>query len=141
MTAIDRRAEVNLRTTGEWVSAELPLTEPVTDGWTRHFERLARASEVPAVAHTDQTHAWIEVRLSASSRPEQVADTMNAVCDLVARSGTADESGVGWPAEASVRAWWASARPESKWPIALALAVAIGLQFVLPSRFSLGPDW
>jgi hypothetical protein len=29
----------------------------------------------------------------------------------------------------------------SPWPVLLTLAVAIGIQFALPSRFSLGPDW
>jgi len=141
MTAIDPRAELNVRTTSEWVSADLPLVQPVTDAWALHYESLARAMEVPAVAHTDDGHAWIEVRLPAGSDPEQVADTMDAARDLVERANTANAVPIGSPAEDSMRAWWAGARPESPWPMVLTLAVAIGVQFWLPSRFSLGPDW
>lgn len=141
MTAIDPRSEINVRTTGDWVSAELPLTQPVTEAWARHYERLARATDVPAVAQRDDGRAWIEVRLPARSRPHQVAETMNSARDLVARADAADESPIGLPAEAAIRAWWARARPESPWPMMLTLAVAIGVQFALPRRFSLGPVW
>jgi hypothetical protein len=141
MTAIDRRAEINVRTTDEWVSVELTLSGAVTDAWTRRYERLAHATDVPAVAHTDDGRAWIEVKVPARSRPEHVADTMNAARELVARADTADESPVASPVEDSVRAWWASTRPERPWPMLLTLALAVGVQFALPSRFSLGADW
>ena len=141
MTAVDRRAEIIVRRTDEWVSVELPLIGAVTDAWTRQYERLAHARDVPAVAHTDDGRAWIEVELPARSRPDQVADTMNAARDLVTHTDSADESPAGAPVEDSVRAWWASARPESPWPVLVTLALAIAVQLALPSRFSLGPDW
>ncbi|MCP2325025.1 hypothetical protein HDA40_003532 [Hamadaea flava] len=141
MAALDPRAEISLHTTGEWVTVELPLLQPVTGVWARQYERLARAAAVPADVHTDDERAWIEARLPAISRPEQVSDTLNAARDLVARTDPADGSPIGSPAETSIRVWWSNARPESPWPMMLTLAVAIGVQFALPSRFSLGPDW
>jgi uncharacterized membrane protein len=33
------------------------------------------------------------------------------------------------------------ARAEKRWPMAITLVVAMGLPFLLPSRFSLGPKW
>src|SRR5262249_23904563 len=111
MTAIDPRAEINLRTTGEWVSAERPLSQPVTDAWVRHFENLARASHVPAVAHSDDARAWIEVRMAKISRAQQVADTMNAAYSLVAWANAADAGPIGSPVADNIRAWWARARP------------------------------
>jgi hypothetical protein len=102
---------------------------------------LARVMDVPAVAHADDGHAWIEVRLPASSRQAQVADTMNAARNLVARVNSADEGPIGSPVEDIIRTWWANARPERPWPLVLTLAVTIGVQVALPSRFSLGPQW
>jgi len=141
LTAIDPRREISVRSTSEWVSAELPLIAPVTDAWARHYDSLARGNDVPAVAHTDDGRAWIEVRLPVGSRQDQVADTMNAARDLVGLADTADENPIGVAAEDSIRAWWANARPDSPWPMMLTLAVAIGVQLALPSRFSLGPEW
>jgi hypothetical protein len=138
MTAIDPHADLHLRTAGEWVIAELPLVGPVTPAWTEQYDRLAGATEVPAAAHSDDGRAWLEVRLPVRSHPEQVADTMSAARDLVAR---ADATDPGPPAADGIRAWWANARPESRWPMVLTLAVAIVVQFALPSRFSLGPAW
>jgi hypothetical protein len=141
MTAIDPHADINLRATNDWVSAELPLTAPVTDAWARHYERLARATGVPALAHSDDGRARIEVRLPTRSGPQQVVDTMNAARSLVAETDRADEGPIGPPAADSIRAWWAGTRRESVWPVVLTMAVALGLQLALPSRFSLGPDW
>lgn len=141
MAAIDPHAEIRLRGSGDGVSVEVPLVQPVTDAWARQYERLARASDVPAVARIDEDRAWIEVRLPATSRPDQVADTMNAARDLVARADTADEIPIDSSVERSIGAWWASTRPESPWPMVLTLAVAVGVQLALPPRFSLGPDW
>jgi hypothetical protein len=141
MTGIDSHAEISLRTTSEWVTVELPLTQSVTHAWARRYESLALAMEVPAVARTDDTRAWIEVRLPATSRPNQVTNALNAARELVTRADTADGSPTGSPAEDSIRAWWAGTRRESPWPIMVTLAVAAGVQFALPSRFSLGPEW
>jgi hypothetical protein len=141
MTAIDPRAEIEVRSEVERVSVELPLAEPVTEAWARRYEGLARAADVSALAHTDDGHAWIEVRLAGASHQDQVAETLNAARDLVARTDAAEAGPIGSPAEAGVRAWWAGARAESHWPMVVTLAVAIGVQFALPSRFSLGADW
>ena len=141
MTAIDAHAEITLRTTDEQVSAELPLTEPVTEAWARRYGNLARATDVPAVAHTADGRAWIEVRLPGRSDLELVNATMNAARDLVARADATDADPIGTPVEDGIRTWWKNSRPESRWPMVLTLTAAVGVQFALPARFSLGPPW
>ena len=141
MTAIDPHAEINVHTTGEWVSVELPLAEAVDDAWVRRYEGLATDADVPAVAHTANRRAWIEVRLPVRSHPDQVADVLNAARDLVARADQVGPVRIRSSAEESIRQWWAKSRPERPWPMLVTLAVAIGVQFALPSRFSLGADW
>ena len=37
--------------------------------------------------------------------------------------------------------WGLRARSEPRWPASVAVAVAIGLQLVLPDRLVLGPIW
>jgi hypothetical protein len=141
MTAIDPHTEIKLRTTGERVSAELPLIQPVTDAWVHRYERLAQAMGVPAVAHHENERGWIEVHLPANSHPRQVADTMNAARRLIAQAEVTRQNPIGLLVEDSIRAWWTSAQPENPWPMIATLAAAIALQFALPSRFSIGPQW
>jgi hypothetical protein len=66
---------------------------------------------------------------------------MSAARDLVGRADTTGESPIGQLVANSARTWWAQTRPESPLPLVLTLAVAAGVQFALPSRFSLGADW
>ena len=150
MTAIDPHGELELGSEGDEVTARLPLTQPVTEAWMRRYDSLARAAGVPARAHTDNDRAWIALRVPADRRPAQVADTMNAARYLVGESDAVGDSpagspespsSLGSPGEAGVRQWWAGTRAESRWPMALTLAIPIAVQFALPSRFSLGPDW
>jgi len=141
MTAIDPHADIEVHADGEFVSAELPLTDHVTETWAYRYEGLARAVDVWARAHTDNGHAWIEVRVPAASGPEQVAETLNEARSLVAEADATIEDAARSSAETGVRVWWAGTRAESRWPIVLALALVVGVQFALPSRFSLGPDW
>jgi hypothetical protein len=151
MTTIDPHGEIGLDSEGDRVTARMPLTEPVTDAWVRRYDSVARATDVPARAHTNNGRGWIVVQVPADCRPAQVADTMNAARDLVTETDALDDSSAagsprsprsqGSPGEAGVRAWWANTQAESRWPIALTLAISIVVQFTLPSRFSLGPDW
>jgi hypothetical protein len=151
MTAIDPHGELELDSEGDRVTARLPLTEQVTDAWARRYDSVAQATDVPARAHTDNGRGWIVVQVPADSRRAQVADMMNAARDLVAETDALDDSSATGsprspgshdaPGETGVRAWWASTRAERRWPIVLTLAISILVQFALPSRFSLGPDW
>ncbi len=151
MTAIDPRGEIELDSAADRVTARLPLIGAVTEAWVRRYETVAQAADIPARAHIDNGRGWIVVQVSADSRPTQVTDTMNAARDLVGKADSADditaagsprsERPPGSPGEVGVREWWASTQPESRWPIALTLAVSIVVQFALPTRFSLGPHW
>jgi hypothetical protein len=86
---------------------------------------------------------------------------MDAARALIAEADAAAERAPATaPAEATVREWWARRqksaprRPisrieavrtgigaEKRWPLAVALALAIAVPLLLPSRFSLGPSW
>ena len=141
MTAIDPHGEMEINTESDLVTVRLPLAERVTDEWARRYETLAQAIDVPARAHVDGGRAWIVVRL-ATTGPPLVAQLMNAARGLIAEAdAVTDVLSAGSAAEAGVRGWWASTRAESRWPIVGALAVAIVVQFALPPRFSLGPEW
>jgi hypothetical protein len=144
MTAIDPHGDIELNSDGDRVIAQLPLTEPVTEEWLRRYESMAAATDVPARAHAAQGRAWIIVQVPADGRSAQVADTMSRARDLVRAvdaAGDRSPESRRSPGEAGVREWWASTRAESRWPMALTLAVPIAIQFALPARFSLGPDW
>ncbi len=151
MTAIDPHGDIELGAEGTRITARVPLTGPVTAAWARRYDTLAQAADVPARAQADQERGWILVQVPADSRPAQVAETMNAARDLVGPTDAVDHTDPagspgasgpdGSPGAAGVHEWWASTRAERRWPMALALAISIVVQFALPSRFSLGPDW
>jgi hypothetical protein len=50
MTDIDPKSDIELHTVNEHVIARVPLTGPVTEDWLRCYQRLARATGVPAQA-------------------------------------------------------------------------------------------
>jgi len=85
---------------------------------------------------------------------------MDAARALIAEADTADRGPAVAQAEGTVRDWWARRREsalrrpiskievartgigvEKRWPLVGTLIVAIALPLLLPSRFSLGPDW
>ena len=157
MTEIDARADIEVRSAHEHVVARVPLAGPVAADWARCYQRLARATDVPVRAETGPDRTWLVVAVAAGSNAAEVAATMNAVRNLVAETDAATDSlQAAEGTEASVRGWWQrqqrAAAPaagtvrtgigaERRWVLAGALAVAIAVLVLLPSRFSLGPSW
>jgi len=160
MTDIDPKSDIELHTVNEHVIARVPLTESVTEEWLRCYQRLARATGVPAQAQAHPGRAWIVVSVSADGNQREVTATMDAARALIAEADASQRAPAAAQAETVIRDWWdrrresAPGRPISKvevartgigtekwWPLLSALAVAIIVPLLLPSRFSLGPDW
>jgi len=156
MTDIDPKTDIELHTLDEHVIVRVPLAGPVTDDWLRRYQRLARATGVPAQAEA----AWIVVSVPADGNQREVAATMDAARALIGEADAGERAPAAAPAESIVLQWWdrrresAPHRPRSKaevartgigtekrWPLAGALAVAIVVPLLLPARFSLGPSW
>jgi hypothetical protein len=55
MTDIDPKSDIELHTVDEHVIARVPLTDSVTEEWLRCYQRLARATGVPAQASASPT--------------------------------------------------------------------------------------
>ncbi len=160
MTDIDPKSDIELHTANQRVIVRVPLAGPVTDEWLRCYERLAHATGVPVQAQADPDRAWIVVSVPASGNQREVAATMDAARVLMAEADAAERAPAAAQAESSVRDWWdrrresAPRRPVSKvevvrtgigvekpWPLFGALAVAIAVPLLLPSRFSVGANW
>ncbi len=129
-------------------------------GPSRCYQRLARATEVPVQIQGRPDRAWIVVSVPASGNQRDVAATMDAARALIAEADAAQRVPATAQAEGIVRDWWAGGREsaarrpiskvetvrtgigvEKRWPLLGALALAIAVPLLLPSRFSLGPDW
>ena len=156
MTDIDRKADIDLHVVDEHVIVRVPLAGPVTDEWLRRYQRLARATGVPAQAEA----AWIVISVPADGNQREVAAMMDAAHSLIGEVDVGERAPAAAPAESIVRDWWARRREsvpfrprsrtqvlrtgigtENPWPLLGALAVAIVLPLLLPGRFSLGPSW
>jgi len=160
MTDIDSTSDIELRTVNEHVIARVPLAGRVTDEWLRCYQRLARATGVPVQAQGHPDRAWIVVSVPASGNQREIAATLDAARALIAEADAARRAPAPAQAEGIVRDWWvrrresAARRPiskveavrtgigvEKRWPLLGALAVAMAVPLLLPSRFSLGPKW
>jgi len=160
MTDIDPKSDIELHTANEHVIARVPLAGPVTDEWLRRYQRLAHATGVPVQIQVRPDRAWIVVSVRADGNQKEISATMDAARALIAEADVAGRAPAAAPAEGIVRDWWARRResalrrPVSKvavvrtgigtekpWPLLGALALVIVVPLLLPSRFSVGPDW
>jgi hypothetical protein len=142
MTAIDPQSDIEIRTADGQVTVTVPLDRSVDDEWIQHYRLLAEATHIPAYARAGPDRAWIVVRLPTGSDQIDVPTVMDAARSLITKADTAaTRTSTTTPAENSVREWWAGSRIENRWPIAVTLALAVVVQLLLPSRFSLGPRW
>ena len=160
MTDIDPKSDIELHTVNEHVIARVPLAGPVTDEWLRCYQRLAHAAGVPVQAQAHPDRAWIVVSVPADGNQREVAATMDAARALIAEADAGERAPAAAQAESIVRDWWARRREsaphrpiskvavvrtgvgvEKRWPLFGALAVAIVVPLLLPSRFSVGADW
>jgi hypothetical protein len=160
MTDIDPRSDIELHSTNEHVTVRVPLTGLVADEWLRCYERLAHASGVPVQAQAEPDRAWIVVNVPSGDNHSEVTATMDAARALIAEANAAERRPATAQAEGAVRDWWARRREsaprepisriqvartgigvEKPWSLLLALALAMVVPLLLPSRFSVGPSW
>jgi len=160
MTDIDPNSDVELSTADGQVMVRVPLAGQVSGEWLRCYQRLARATEVPVQAEAHPDRAWIIVMVPADGNQKEVAATLDAARALIAEADAAGQAPATAQTESIARDWWARRqvsaphRPiskvgvvrtgigtEKRWPLAAALTLAIVIPLLLPSRFSLGPNW
>ena len=160
MTDIDPEADIEFHSADGHVKVRMPLAGLVTSDWLGCYQKLARATEVPAQAQAHRDRAWIVVRLPDSSDDGEVVAALDAARALIAEADAAERSPATAKAEAVVRQWWAGRRgsapggpvfrtkvagtvigAEKRWPMAVTLVLAMALLLLLPPRFSLGPSW
>jgi len=158
MTDIDPEADIEFHSADGHVTVRIPLAGPVTSDWLGCYQKLARATEVPAQAQAHRDRAWIVVRLPASSDDGEVVAALDAARALIAEADAAERPSASVKAEAGVRDWWARSQgsaprgpvsgveaagvqAEKRWPMAFTLLLAMAVPLLLPPRFSLGPSW
>ena len=161
MTDIDPSADIELTAANEQVMARIPLAGQVTGEWLGCYHRLARAAAVPVRAETQPDRAWIVVTVPAASSHAEIAEILDAARALITEADTvARRAPPTAQAEASIRDWWSRLRKsphhrpasrievvrtgigaEKRWLLAAALVLAMVVLLLLPSRFSVGPNW
>ena len=160
MIDIDPESDIELHAVNEHVMVRVPLTGPVTDEWLRCYQRLAHATGVPVQTQACPDRTWIVVSVPADGNHKEISATMDAARALIAEADAAGRAPAAAPAEVIVRDWWARRREnalrrpiskvtvvrtgigaEKRWPLLSALALAIVVPLLLPSRFSVGPNW
>jgi hypothetical protein len=161
MTDVDRRGDLQLQSTAGHVLARMPLSDPVSAGWQQRYQRLARATRVPAWAEVRDGRAWLVVRMPAAHSRGEVERTLAAACALIADTDAATRrSPKAGAAAGAASAWWERGRgvapragaagpvvvrtsvgAERRLVLAAALALAVVILLLLPPRFSVGPNW
>ncbi|HYK27731.1 MAG TPA: hypothetical protein VEV61_07165 [Streptosporangiaceae bacterium] len=161
MTDIDPQADIAIVAVDQQVTARVPLKSEPSQDWQKSYDRMAETRHVPAHVEVELERAWVVVTVPVDGSHRDVTGTLDSARTLIADT---DEAAARAQAPAgaadSVRMWWtarraAAARKETSktevvrtgmgidkpWVLACALIAAIAVLFVLPSRFSIGPNW
>src|SRR5215475_15877447 len=93
MTDLDPRGELQLHSTAGHVIARMPLSGPVSADWQQHYQRLARATRVPARVEATEGWTWIVVRIPAAHSQSEVGRTLTAAFTLIADADAATVRG------------------------------------------------
>jgi hypothetical protein len=75
MTDIDPKSDMELSTADGQVMVRVPLAGQVSSEWLRWYQRLARATGVPAQAQAHPDRAWIVVNVPADGNRGLVSTT------------------------------------------------------------------
>jgi hypothetical protein len=90
MTDIDPKSDIELSTADGHVIVRVPLAGQVSSEWLRWYQRLARATGVPAQAQAHPDRAWIVVNVPADGNKREVAATLDAARALIAEADAAE---------------------------------------------------
>ena len=128
MTDIDPKSDIELHAVDEHVIVRVPLAGPVTGEWIRRYQRLARATGVPAQTQTHPDRAWIVVSVPADGNQREVAATMDAARALIAEADAGERAPAAAQAESIIRDWWARRRESAPHrPISRVAVVRTGI--------------
>jgi hypothetical protein len=158
MTEIDPAGNMEIVPGDGHLIVRLPVAGRVPATWLRYFHQLAQAGDSQARAEEDAERVWIVVRVPIISDHREVSAMLDATGALIGQADAASARADAAQAEANVREWWTrrqddrdrQTKPrsagdgigaEKRWPLAATLVLAMALPFLLPARFSLGPQW
>jgi hypothetical protein len=112
MTNIDPQADIHITHHQQDVTARIPLAGQVTPGLASHYQKLARAKNLPMQIEEVSGQAWIRVQVPANADPDDVEAILDTARGFLgeAEAAALDEMAATSPAEATVRQWWARQR-------------------------------
>ena len=112
MTTIDLHADIHITRDQQDVTARIPLGGQVTPGLADHYQKLARAKNLPIQIEELPGQAWIRVQVPANADPDDVEAILDTARGFLgeAEAAALDEMAATSRAEATVRQWWASQR-------------------------------
>jgi hypothetical protein len=112
MTNIDPQADIHITHHQQDVTARIPLAGQVTPGLADHYQKLARAKNLPIQIEELPGQAWIRVQVPANADPDDVEAILDTARGFLgeAEAAALDEMAATSRAEATVRQWWASQR-------------------------------
>jgi hypothetical protein len=111
MTDIDPHADIQITHGEEHVTARIPLAGQVTPELARHYQKLARAKNLPIQIEELPGRAWIRVQVPTRGDRDDVLAMLDAARTFLAEAqAAAEQPPATTHAEATVREWWARQR-------------------------------
>jgi trans-aconitate methyltransferase len=112
MTHMDLHADIQITYDQQDVTARIPLAGQVIPGLARHYQKLARAKNLPMQIEELAGRGWIRVQVPANADRDDVEVILDAARAFLgeAEAAALAEMAATSPAEVTVREWWASQR-------------------------------
>jgi len=109
MTDIDPHADIQITRHQQDVTARIPLAGQLTPGLAGHYQKLARAKNLPMQIEELPDRAWIRVQVPANADRDDVLAILDTARGFLGEAEAAAQQ-ERTPAEATVREWWARQR-------------------------------
>lgn len=112
MTTIDPHADIYITHHQQDVTARIPLAGQVTPGLASHYQKLARAKNLPIQIEELPGQAWIRVQVPANADRDDIEALLDTARGFLgeAEAAALAEMAATSPTEATVREWWACQR-------------------------------
>jgi hypothetical protein len=88
------------------VTARIPLAGQLTPGLADHYQKLARARNLPMQIEELPDRAWIRVQVPANADRDDILAILDTARGSLGEAEAAAQQ-ERTPAEATVREWWA----------------------------------
>jgi hypothetical protein len=112
MTDIDPHADIQITHDQDHMTAMIPLAGQVTPELARHYQKLARAKNLPMQIEELPGQGWIRIQVPANADRDDVEAILDTARAFLGEAEAAAQQ-ERTPAEATVREWWARQRRES----------------------------